>query len=60
MARILAVDDSPTILHLVADMLSSGGHEAIYKFLAQRDISEFPWSGRAPDTESKEVMIEAG
>jgi hypothetical protein len=40
--------------------LNSGGYESIYKFMVQRDISEFPYKGRAPHTDSMDLMVEAG
>lgn len=40
--------------------LQEGGYAAIYKLVAQRDVSTFPYTGRAPHTESMDVMVEAG
>lgn len=40
--------------------LNNGGYESIYKFMVERDISEFPAKARAPHTESMDVMVEAG
>ena len=40
--------------------LHEGGYDAIYKELVERDLSEFPYKGRAPHTESMDVMVEAG
>lgn len=40
--------------------LQAGGYESIYNFMAQRDVSQFPYKGRAPHTESMDVMVEAG
>lgn len=36
------------------------GYDAVYKFLSTRDISNFAWYGRAPETESKTEMVKAG
>ena len=40
--------------------LNEGGYEAIYTYLKRRDLSNFAWYGRAPTTDSKSVMVEAG
>jgi hypothetical protein len=40
--------------------LQEGGYDSVYKLMAQRDISEFPYKGRAPHTDSMDVMVEAG
>jgi hypothetical protein len=40
--------------------LQEGGYQSIYNFVAQRDVSTFPYTGRAPHTESMDVMVEAG
>jgi len=40
--------------------LNNGGYESIYVYLVQRDISKFPFKGRAPHTESMDLMVEAG
>lgn len=40
--------------------LQDGGYQSIFNFLAQRDVSQFPYKGRAPHTDSMDVMVEAG
>jgi hypothetical protein len=42
------------------DWLSNGGHESVYRFMAERNVSEFPYKGRAPHTDSMDLMVEAG
>ena len=40
--------------------LVNGGYDAVYNLMAKRDISEFNPVGRAPHTESMDVMVDAG
>jgi hypothetical protein len=40
--------------------LQDGGYDSIYNLVATRDISNFPFTGRAPHTESMDIMVEAG
>jgi hypothetical protein len=40
--------------------LNEGGYQSIYKFMAERNLEEIPYKGRAPHTDSMDVMVEAG
>ncbi|MDJ0952553.1 MAG: bifunctional DNA primase/polymerase [Acidimicrobiia bacterium] len=40
--------------------LVGGGYDAIYNLMATRDLSNFNPQGRAPHTESMELMVDAG
>jgi hypothetical protein len=41
-------------------LIDGGGYQAVYNFLATRNIAEFAWYGHAPATESKSIMVNAG
>lgn len=40
--------------------LVNGGYDAIYNLMATRDLSKFNPQGRAPHTESMDLMVDAG
>jgi len=40
--------------------LQDGGYDSVFNLLAQRNIKEFKYAGRAPHTTSMDVMVEAG